>query len=184
MTSISRRAFLGTSALTAAGLGLAGCGAVTSTTTNGVTTININVAQFDSWFTAFDNGANLILGLTGISATPTGAAIVAVGAMLAADLKAFDTATKGQTTLTFDSTAIPAAVQSLLTDGSTLLADAQAAVTGVAATDVATAQNYLNALETIWSLVQAQFGSLMVGAPLRAAPRMSEAQALAVLRVK
>lgn len=160
---------------------LSGCA---SNTVDGITTVTINVATIDAWATALNNSTNLILSLSGVGATPAGVAILAVGDSLAADIKAFDAATKGQTTLTLNGTAVPAALASLEADANTLLANVKTAVGGVAATDVATAQNYLSAIETVVSLVEASVPSLTVGAPLRAAPRMSEAQALAVLSKK
>ena len=112
-------------------LALAGCSAVTSTTTNGVTTITVNVADIDDWAEAFLNAAGLILALPGIAAGPTGIAITAVLAVIKADLAAFNAASGGNVTLTFNSTSVPAAIQSVLTDGQTLLSDA-AGVPGAA----------------------------------------------------
>ena len=181
---LCRRALLRSSALVPALALLTRCGAVTQTTTNGVTTVKINVAQIDTWFAALDSGASLVLSLTGVAATPAGLALTAIGATISADLKAFDTATKGQATLTFDTTSVPSFVLALETDANNLLTNVKTAVSGAVATDVTTAQNYLNAVETVVSLFMAEFGSLTVGAAAGAAPKMSEADALAVLTKK
>jgi molybdopterin-binding protein len=75
-------------------------------------------------------------------------------------------------------------VLALETDANNLLTNVKTAVSGAVATDVTTAQNYLNAVETVVSLFMAEFGSLTVGAAAGAAPKMSEADALAVLTKK
>ena len=176
---ISRRTLLRTSALGSVAA-LAACGVVSSTTSNGVTTITVNVAQVAAWGAAIKNGAALIAGLPGVAGTPQGAVVMAIVAVVTADLAAFSTAAGGSVSLTFNSTSVPAAVSSLLTDGKTLLTDAQGALGNVGATVLATAQTYVAAVQTIVALFEAALGSTAVGA---AAPKMTEAQALTVLGV-
>lgn len=179
---LSRRALLRSSALVPVAAALAACGAVTETTTNGVTTVTVNVAQIDAWGRAFANGAKLIAGLPGLSGTATGLGISAVAAVVEADLAAFDKASGGSVSLAFNSTSVPAAVASLLADGKTLATDAAGALGNVASTAVQTAQTYIIAVETVVSLFQAAVGSIAVGAAV-GGTRMSEAQALTALGV-
>jgi hypothetical protein len=160
-------------------LALAGCSAVTSTTTNGVTTITVNVADVDAWGQAFLNASGLILALPGIAALPVGAAISAVLAVIKTDLAAFDTASGGNVTLTFNATSVPAAIQSVLADGKTLLSDAAGVPGAVTATVQATASEYVQALETVVSTFAAAIGQITAGAS-----PMSLGQALSVLKVK
>ena len=169
---ISRRTLLRTSALGSVAA-LAACGVVSSTTSNGVTTITVNVAQVAAWGAAIKNGAALIAGLPGIAGTPQGAVVMAIVAVVTADLAAFSTAAGGSVSLTFNSTSVPAAVSSLLTD-------AQGALGNVGATVLATAQTYVAAVQTIVALFESALGSTAVGA---SAPKMTEAQALTVLGV-
>lgn len=185
MIDLSRRAALRGTALSVAALALlTRCGAVTENTTNGVTTITVNTAQINAWGQAFVNASKLVASLPGITGTTTGVAILAVGTVVGADLTAFNTAAKGSLSLTFNSTSIPAAVTSILTDGSTLLTDSKAALSDVAATATTTAQTYIDAVETVVSLFQAAVGSVAVGAALGATSKMTEAQALATLKVQ
>jgi hypothetical protein len=177
MTLYRRHVLLGTTAL-----GLAGCSAITSTTTNGVTTYTVNVAEITAWGQAFANGATMIGGLPGLLGTPIGLGIVAVSAVVKADLTAFAATAGSQLTLTFDSTSVPAAVNSLLGDGKTLLTDAAGALGNVASTVITTAQTYVSAVQTVVSLLSAAIGAQLAGAVPGAVP-MSEATALSVLKV-
>ena len=168
---MNRRHFLASTAIAAATLALSACDAVTSTTTNGVTTLTINVAQINAWGQAIVNGADILAPFAGTA----GSIILLVAKTAEADLASVNTLSGGSATLTFNSTSIPAAVQSLLTDGKTVVADASGAISASAGT---AATEALNALETIVSIFAATLGSM--GA---AAPKMSEAQALATLKV-
>jgi hypothetical protein len=181
MTITRRTALRGTVALSAASL-LAACNAVTTTTTGGVTTVTVNVAQLTAWGQAVVSGAQLIAGLPGIVGTAAGATISAVATAAGIDLRAFAAAAGASQTLTFNNTSIPAAIQSLAADGQTLLIDAAGALGGVPAASLQTAQTYINAVQTIVVLLQAAIGTAPAAATL--APRMSETQALAVLGVK
>jgi hypothetical protein len=108
----------------------------------------------------------------------------AVGAAVVADLQALAGVAGAQTTLSFDSTSIPTAVNSLLKDGQTLLTDAQLALSKVAQTSVTAALTYINAISTLVSLFEAELNAAPpVGATLKASP-MTEPQALKTLKVR
>jgi hypothetical protein len=177
---MNRRAFC---ALLAVAPAVAACDAFTTTTTNGVTTITVNVAKLDAYGQAFINGANLLLSLPGVSTLPAAALITAILGVLKTDLATFDASAAGNVTLSFDSTSIPAAIQSVLTDGKTLLTDANSVLGSAEQAVVSTAQTYINAISTVVSLFAAEIGQMTVGAAMGAAP-MSEAQALSVLGVR
>ncbi len=176
MRSIGRRGvlLLGTA-------GLAVCGIIGTTKTNGVTMIMINTASVMSWAKAFESAANLITTLPGIAGTPTGATIGVMATLIAADTAAFAKATGGALMLTFDSTSAPAAITSLLADGEKLLAASQAALGGVASSVMSQAQLYVNALSTIAAIFQAAMGTAPLGASER---QMTEADAMTVLHVR
>src|ERR1035437_2141456 len=148
---ISRRAML----LSATPLALAGCGIITTTTTNGVTTISINVAKVDGWAQAFVNAGNLIYGLPGVAGLlgPIGGVVQIVVKMVAADVMAFDKSAGGVTDLTFDATSIPAALNSILADGRKLLATVQGAMPQIGA--INGVASYANALALVVSVVEA-----------------------------
>ena len=167
--------------LVAAVPGIAAAGALaacTSTTTNGVTTVTINVAQANAWGQALLNAITLVAGLPGIVGTPPALAVMAIEPMISADLTAFNTAANGKLVLTYDRTTPAAAVTSLAADGQKLVADVQAAIGTVASGALQTAQTYLAAVKTIVSLFQAAAGSVSAAA----ASGMTEAQALTVLK--
>lgn len=160
---------------------VAACSAFTTTTTNGKTTVSVDVSKIDAWGQAFSNAGLLILGLPGVSALPIGAAITAGIALVKADLAAFDTAAGGNVTLTFDTSSVPAFVQSVLADGKTLLADVSGVPGALSSTVQTEANEYVQALATIVSVFSATIGSMVAAA---APGGMSEGTALATLRVK
>lgn len=155
---------------------LTGC---TSTTTNGVTTVTINVAQANAWGQALLNATSLVTSLPGVVGTPPALAISAIEPLISADLTAFNTAANGQLVLTYDRSTPASAVTSLAADGQKLVSDVQAAIGTVASGQLQTAQTYLAAVKTIVSLFQAAAGSVTAAA---APGGMTEAQALAVLK--
>jgi hypothetical protein len=196
---MNRRAILRASALVPVTAALAACGIFTSTTTNDVTTVTVNVSDLNAWGTAIINAATLVSGLPGISTTTQGAGIAAISKAATAALAAVDVAAGTSQTFTFNSGSVPASITSLLSDGTTLLADAQAAAGGVTGTSVQTAQTYIEALTTIVALFQAAVstiptttapaaasGHVMTVLPDGVIPmpaKMTEAQALAALGV-
>jgi hypothetical protein len=174
---VNRRSFLRTSALAPLIAGLAACGVVTTTTTNGVTSLTINVAQLNNWGQAFINMATLLAPLIG----PVGVTVLTIGTVAKADLTAVDAAAGGSLSLSFDSTSVPAVISSLLADGQKIVSTVGAGVTSGAISALsAEAQTYLTAGETILSLFSAALGSVAASA---STPRMTEASALAALRV-
>lgn len=163
--------------------GIAAVGALaacSSTTTNGVTTITLNVAQANAWAQAALNAVTLVTSLPGIVGTPPALAIIAVEPLISADLTAFNTAANGQLVLTYDRTSPAAAVTSLAADGQKLVTAVQAAIGNVASSAMQTAQTYLAAVKTIVSLFQAAAGSVAASAEMG----MSEGDALKTLGVK
>lgn len=180
---MNRRCFLrATSALIPAAL-LGACGAVTTTTTGGITTVSVNVAKIDAYAQAFQNAGNTILGMPGMAAMLGPYALVAsqVTAAVATDIAAFDKAAGGQTTLTFDATSVPASINSVLADGQKLLTTIRAGLPQTAV--VGTVATYINALATVVSLFEAMVGTAPAAAIMGATP-MSEDTALTILRVQ
>lgn len=175
-----RRWFMFVAAATSAVM--AGCGAISTNTTGPVTTLTVNVGVLKAWGQAFANGATLTASLPGITGTPAAMTLDAVAASVVADLQALAATAGPALTLTFDSTSIPSAVNALLKDGQTVLADALATVSSVATSSLTTAQTYINAVQTLVSLFEAQLSVAPVGAALKANP-MSEQQALTALQV-
>lgn len=164
------------------GLPLAALAACTTSTTGSITTVTVNVAQVDAWAQAFENAGNLILGLPGMNTALGGSGpIISVAiAAVATDVAAFDKATAGSATYSFDKTSVPSMLLSILTDGRSILTTAQAALG--TASKTGTVATYINALATIVSLFEATVGVMPAAAIMGAKP-MSEADALAALKV-
>lgn len=173
---LSRRLLLSASAL----IPVAACGIVSTNTTNGVTTLTVDVAQVSAWGQAFANAALLISGLPGVAGTSVGTLIAGVSVTAKTDLAAFTTFAGNNVSLSFNSTSVPAAISSLLADGQTLLVDA-GGVTGLSSSVATTAQTYIDAISTLVALFQ---GALSSGVAAAMAPKMTEAQALMALGVK
>jgi hypothetical protein len=176
---MNRRAFLATTGLAAVGA-LAACA---TTTSNGTTTLTLDTAKVDSYAQAALSGITLVASLPGITGTPQAAAVTALAPVVSADLKAFDASTNGALTLTFTAASVPAAVQSVLNDINTVLAAVRTAVTQVGTAQMATAQTYVDALQTIYAVFTAAVGTPVAGVALSSKP-MTEAQALATLQVR
>lgn len=174
----SRRNILAAMALA---MPAAACGIISTATTNGVTVVTVNCAKVDAWAQAFQNGINLILGLPGMSALlGVGATVLsAVSTTITVEIAAFDKASGGATTFTFDSTSVPAMISSLLADGQKLVATVQASLPQNAI--VGTVATYVNAIETVVSVFEATLGT---SATAGALPPHAEVAALAVLGVK
>ena len=180
---MNRRHLQRTTALALVAAPIAACSVFQSTTTNGVTTITVNVAKLDAWGQAFINGGTMLLGLPGVATLPAGVEIAAVLVMAKANLAALDAETHGQAMLTFDSTSVPAAIQSVLADGKNLLTDAQGLMDTAAQGTASEVQTYINAIQTVVSIFSATIGQIVAGARV-GAPPMTEAHALAVLQVR
>lgn len=171
---VTRRTLIGSIPV----LGLAAC---TTSTTNGVTTVTLNVQQVQLWATALVNASNLVASLPGIAGTAPALVVAALGPIITADIAAFAKTAGSAVSLTFTTSSVPAAVASLETDANILLNDAKSVVTGVAAADLGLATTYVNAIETVVTLLEAAVGSVPAAAKTKALP-MTEAQALAVLK--
>jgi hypothetical protein len=181
---LSRRGALrASSALAALGL-LARCGVVATRTTNGVTTVTINVAKVNAYAQAGSNFAAAILSepLIATFIAPYAAVITAAQTLIMTDLTAFDAAAGGSVTLTFNAASIPLFISSVLTDMETLLGDVMKALPASAI--VGTVEANIEALSALISLFEAMIGVMPAAAKPGAAPPMSETDALKVLKVR
>jgi uncharacterized protein YceK len=174
---LNRRTLLSATAL----LGLAGCGIVTTNTTNNVTTVTVNVAKINQYAQAFAAGVATVLGVPGVSALMGQylAPFTAIENAVVTDIAAFNAATGGAATLTFDASSVPASITSILNDGKNILTTIQTALPQTAL--IGTLMDAVNAVQTIVLLFEALLPAATVSAPLLPMP---EAKALAVLGVK
>ena len=168
--------------------------AVTCTTNGPITALTINVAEVNAFAQAAANGAAMVEGDPLILAAITAAApgipqliLLAVNG-LAAATAAWNVATSGKATVTYDGTTITSAFQTVSADVqqvATQLGAAAAAVPSagnkVLAGTTATIVDVSNAVKTAVSFLQAMVAS--VGAPLGAAAPMARVQMFATLRV-
>lgn len=184
---MNRRTLLTSAAPVIALSGLiVGCSVLTETTTNGVTTITINVAKVNQYAEAFASGVATVLGVPGV-ALMLGvylAPFQAIAGTIVQDIAAFNTASGGQSVLTFDATSVPAAVNSILADGQKILNTIANALPQT--TIVGTLLSAIDAVQTIVLLFEAMLPAT-VGATFAAVPRigpMTEVDALAVLGVR
>ena len=188
----TRRSLLLTTALVVIGVPLTMAG--TCTTTNGVTTVTINVAEVNAFAQAAANGVAMVEGDPVILAAITAAApavpqllLLAVNG-LAAATAAWNTATGGKATVTYDGTTITSAFDTLTGDVekiSTQLGAAASAVPNagnlVLEKTTTTVVDVANAVKTALSFLQAIVAA--VGAPMAALPPMNKAQMFSVLHV-
>ena len=161
---------------------LSGCNLITTTTTNGVTTVTVAVAQIVSYAQAAINFTQLILGVVGVVVDPTIASLLRItSTTLAADLQTFVTENSGKVTLSFDSTSVPSSISSLLTDCQKVLTLAK---TALGDTVNAAASEYIQAFSTVVSVFQGILGFFSATkAPTATAPQLTETAALAKLGV-
>lgn len=180
----SRRGFLaGVGALAGVGV-LAAC---KSTTVNGVTTVEINVAKINAYGQAGINAVKTIMGFAPIAAAVPPAISTAVNVaegILSSALSAFDTSSKGLLVVSYNDANWKSRIDSVLADMQTVSDDLRAAVSSVTGkvsssvlNDAATA---LNALDTVISFFEAMIGYL---GDTKRVPIMTEEQALAILKV-
>ena len=159
---------------------LTGCNLITTTTTNGITTVTIKVGAVNQYAQAFAAGVVTVLGIPGIAPLFGAylAPFTAIENAVVQDIAAFNAASSGAAVLTFDANSVPASVTSLLNDGRTILT-----ITGNALPQTALTGrllDVLNAVQTIVMVFEALLPAGLVGAAM---PPLSEAQALAVLGV-
>ncbi len=202
MKSISRRNLVRSSALGMAAAALAACAV---NTTNGVTTITLDVTKVKNYGQAGLNAAATVTSF--LSTFPTMApyvlAITAAETALSGALSAFSTAAGSTLTISYNDASWKTRVDSILTDLDTLAAAIESAISGsgsvLSSTVISDAKTAYNALATIISVFKALLGvsdakapvgsrmhltrdMVLVGAPVPATG-MTEAQALKVLGV-
>ena len=168
--------------------------AVTCTTNGPITALTINVAEVNAFAQAAANGAAMVEGDPLILAAITAAApgipqliLLAVNG-LAAATAAWNVATSGKATVTYDGTTITSAFQTVSADVQQVATQLGAAVAAVPsagnkvlAGTTATIVDVSNAVKTAVSFLQAMVAS--VGAPFGAAAPMARSQMFATLRV-
>lgn len=162
MADFSRRSLL---RALAAGSALAGLAACTVTTTNGMTTITLNVAEF-----AYDANIALSVVKTALGFAPIPATIVTIVneaiSLLQTGIAAFKTYAGSDISLTFDTTSVPSAIHSLINDVQTVSANISAIATSENAaisSDVmskveAVASDVANIASILTSIVSAAVG--------------------------
>jgi hypothetical protein len=177
----TRRSLLATTAL----LPVSACGIFSSTTTNGVTTITVNVQKLSTLTTAINGFAPLLLALIpgGAVAAPI---VASIGAAVATDINALSAETNGQETLSFNNTSVPAALQSLLGDAQKSVTDAQGAIQQgqIPSGSLTTANLYITALETVLGELEDAISPPSTVAAARAPTGMSLATATSILARK
>ena len=179
-----RTFFLGTTSII-----MAGC---TITTNGGVTSLTLNVAKVNAYGQVLVNGVSTLLSIGALASAIGAPAVVLINlasTALSDALSAWNKASGGSTTVTYDGTSTKAAFDAVLTDAATLLAQVKAAmgaITGTPASAVlSTAATVIGAMETGLSFLQAM---IVVGAPYKvgtvAVPRMSESDMFAAVGMK
>ena len=150
---------------------------ITSTTTNGVTAITVDVAKVAAYAQALQNGARQLAGL-GIASAGFNASMLLAANVIATDAQAFSDAAGGKLVLTYDGTSIPAGLASIFADGQKILSGGTAALPQTAI--IGTVAAIFQAVQTVVGLIET-----FLPIALAATPRpMTEAAALAVLGVK
>ena len=168
-----------------AGTAIGALGACTVSKSGNVTTITLNVAKVKAYGTAGINAVSTVLSIAAVASaigTPTVAIIEAAAAALEASLTAFSSAAGSSVTVTYDSTSIKTAVNSVLADLQTVSSNLSAAVTGaetkVTSSVLSDAVTAINALKTVVSVFEGVLGVVSLSEPA-----MTEDQALRVLHV-
>jgi hypothetical protein len=175
--TISRRRLLASVPLMSA---VAMLGACAATTTNGVTTVTINLNTLETYATAVKNGVATLLSVPPISTAIGTAKVLVINqavADMAAQAAALSAANQGVATLTFTAASIPAAVTAFETDAKALMADVVVVASSLAGSLAANIITTVDALQTVLALGGA-VASTNVGA---VRPRMSVRQALTLL---
>ena len=165
---LTRRALLGATIL-GVPVVLAGCGFVSTSTTNGVTTVTVNVANLATVAGGIAGVAGLLIGVPGVGALLTsaiGATAAAAIPTVIADINgavASLTASAGaQQTLTFTSTSVPAFASAILTDAQTLVKDATSLMTGAGlGASAAEITQYAQGVQTLGNAIIAQLSALL-----------------------
>lgn len=202
MNSLSRRTFLRSTGLA----GMAMLAACTVTTTNGVTTITLDVVKVKNYGQAGLDAASTVTSFlsTFPAMAPYALAITAAETALSGALSAFSSAAGSTLTISYNDATWKTRVDSILTDLDTLAAAIESAISGSGSTlstsVIADAKTAYNALATVISVFKALLGvsdakapagtrmrvtrdMVLAGAPIPATG-MTEAQALATLGVR
>lgn len=201
MSTPSRRSFLRSAALVGA-MALTAC---TVTTTNGVTTITLDVTKVKNYGQAGLNAAATVTSfLSSFPAlAPYALAITAAETALSGALSAFSSAAGSTLTISYNDATWKTRVDSILSDLDTLAAAIESALSGsgaaLSSSVLSNARTAYNALATLISVFKALLGvsdakapvgsrmhltrdMVLVGAPVPATG-MTEAQALKALGV-
>ncbi len=201
MSTLSRRSFLRSAAL----VGATALTACTVTTTNGVTTITLDVTKVKNYGQAGLNAAATVTSfLSSFPAlAPYALAITAAETALSGALSAFSSAAGSTLTISYHDATWKTRVDSILSDLDTLAAAIESALAGsgavLSSSVLSNARTAYNALATLISVFKALLGvpdakapvgnrmhltrdMVLVGAPVPAAG-MTEAQALKALGV-
>ncbi|MBB3884968.1 hypothetical protein, partial [Acetobacter oeni] len=182
MTTFSRRNFLRNATALA---GIAGLAACTATTTNGVTTITLNVTKVKDYGQAGLNAAATVAGFLAAypALAPYMTAITAAEVALSGALSAFSDAAGTTLTISYDDATWKTRVDSILSDLNTVDTAIAAGISGggskLSSAVQTDAQTALSALKTIISVFEGLIG--VSGARAATIPTMTEAQALAAL---
>jgi len=165
----TRRAFLSTTALAVVGMPLTMAGSCT--TTNGVTTVTVNVAQIDGYAKVGVAAVTTILSFSAI-ASAIGAPMLALisaaeGAVLSA-LSTFDNAVGGTLTFTLNNTSAVTDAKSVIAALNTLVTDLKsvpAALTGkIGTNDLSNVNTAVDGAEAALALIQTLLGYVSASA--------------------
>jgi hypothetical protein len=192
---MNRRTMLMSGTAGIAAVFLVGC---TSTTVNGVTTVTLNVAKVNAYGQVVVSGVGTLLSIAAVVSlvgAPAVAIIQAGSVALSAALAAWNKASAGQVTVTFDGSSVGTAFTSVMAAVNTVINQTETALAaiptvGVSATEssaISTAITLLNAMKTGYNFLQAM-ATVGVAMPLVvAAPAfvpMTEAQMFATVGMK
>lgn len=162
---------------------VAGLMACTSTTVNGVTTDTLNVASFDADVSAGIKLAQAIFAnslVSGALGAATTAAISTIIGDIGTALSGLLTSAGTSATITFDSTSVPAAITSILSDLEKIGGYVQTAVAALGSTLPSDVSGYVSAFTTLLSVIAAIVPLVAAKRSGIAAPTMTETQALAI----
>ena len=169
----------------AAGTALGALGACTISRSGNVTTITVNVAKVKAYGTAGINAVSTVLSIAAIASAigaPAVAIIETASKALEDALAAFSAKAGSSVTVTYDSTSFKTAINSVLSDLQTVAARLSDAVTGASEVlddkIISTSLTAVNALQTVISVFEGLLGVVSLSEP-----KMTEEQALKVLRV-
>ncbi|MDE2105622.1 MAG: hypothetical protein KGL39_50815 [Patescibacteria group bacterium] len=181
---ITRRAALALFPLSAAGV-VAGCGVISTTTTNGVTTVTINVPTAEAYISGVAALASTLIGFPPVGAALGLAAVQIINTVLAqinSAIPALNQAAGGSVKFTFDTTSAPAFIGALEADVSTVVKSVEAVIVGMGHAVPPQVQTYYNGLV---SVANALASLLKTVAPAAATANvMPPTEALALVNIR